>query len=280
MLVSNKKSIEDIVVEILAKSPYIKGPDLVIKINEIRPKTSKQAIYTALKFLLENEVVAKVGSEYFISRLWLNKLSKLFETQKEKEISEDAIFNLKEGESISYYFPNLLTCDTYWGHIVNILIDWVPGNCPIFIWNPHNFFIVGRNEIEKDIFKAFERKNKYGFYITRGKTELDVNFKKTWTSKFVSINTDDVISFNDFYYLNIFGDLIVEVFLNKQLVSDIDVFYSKNHEITLENKLFFKSILEKKHSVRMKISRNKSKAAKLRKKMSKNFFIPKSLIIS
>ncbi len=280
MIGSKKQSIEDIIVEILAKNPYLEGLNLVLLINKIRANTTKQAVYTALKFLLESEVVAKVGSKYFLSRLWLNKVNRLFEIQKEKEVVRDAIFDLKDKESITYHFPSLLTCDTYWGHIANLLIDWVSADCPVFIWNPHNFFVIGRNEVEKDLFKAFERNNKYGFYTTRGNTALDREFKKSWTTKHVSVNTDDTISFPNSYYLNVFGHFVIEIFIDEKLKDEIDSFYGTNEKLTPESILLFEKIISKRYPIRMKISNKNKKAIQLRKKLSKDFFIPKELKIA
>src|SRR3989344_8257020 len=120
MLISKKQGIDDLIVESLARSPYSKGPELLILINEKRPKTTKQAVYTALSGLLEDEIVAKVGVKYFLSRVWIHKIEKVF---TRKDSSKDMIFDLKDGESVSYHFPSLLVCDNYWAHIVNILSD-------------------------------------------------------------------------------------------------------------------------------------------------------------
>jgi len=277
MIESKKQSIEDIVVETLAKNPYTLGPDLLLLIQKIRPKTTKQALYSALKSLMESETVAKIGNKYFLSRLWLQKINKLFKTQKEKEIVRDVIFDLKDKESISYHFPSLLTCDTYWAHVFNLLIDWTPEDCPIFVWNPHEIFTVGRNQIEKDIFKEFQEKNKYAFFITRENSVLDLEFKKIWSNSHVSITTDDKIKFENSYYLNIFQDFIIEVYLDEKLTKEIDNFYKNNQKLNGDNIKIFENLFSKKYPVRMKISRKKEKASLLRKKLSKDFFIPKHL---
>lgn len=280
MISSNKQSVEDLIVETLAKNPYTEGPDLVLLINKLRSKTTKQAVYSALKYLTESETVAKVGNKYFLSRLWLQKINQLFKNQKEKELTRDAIFNLKEKESISYHFPSLLTCDTYWAHIFTLLTEWISKDIPVFVWNPHEIFIIGRNRIEKSCLKEFEEQNKYAFFITRGKTYLDMEFKKTWNNNYVSISTDDKLKFANNYYLNIFKDFIIEVFIDEKLMREIDNFYKNNQKLNEENIKTFEKTFQKKYPVRMKISRKNKKAILLRKKLSKDFFIPKHLKIS
>jgi len=161
MLLAQKQSIEDLVAENLAKNPYSTGPQLVAMVNKTRENTTKQAVYTALKALMESEVVAKVGHTYFLSRVWLSKVEALFQTQKERETVRDAVFDLREGESISYHFPSLLSCDTYWAHVFSMLTEWISPEVPIMIYMPHEWFVIGRAEVEKNIFKSFDDNRTY-----------------------------------------------------------------------------------------------------------------------
>ncbi len=279
MIVSKKQSIEDIIVETLAKNPYTEGPALVQLINIIRPKTTKQAVYAALKLLQSSETVAKVGNKYFLSRVWLQKIYQLFRDQKQKEIVRDAIFDLNEKESISYHFPSLLSCDTYWAHVFNLLVEQIPKNCPTFLWNPHQIFIIGRTDIEKDIFTEFERQEKHGYFIIGGNTPLDKEFKRKWTNNYVSIDINDTRLFPNTYYLNVIGDFIIGVFFSKKLAEEIEKFYHTNHSLTPQKISAFENLLSSRCPIRMKISRKKTQAGVLRKKLCKNFFIPHNIKI-
>lgn len=277
MILSKKQTIEDLIIENLAKNPYMQGIDLVKQIQNIRPKTVKQAVYAALTPLVKNEVVSKIGAKYFLSRVWLNKVTTLL--QNKKQIIKDAVFELEEKESISYHFPSLLTCDTYWAHIFDLFIEWIPANRPIVIWNPHEWFAIGRTDEESDIFKQFKIKNKFAIYSIQGKTPLDKEFRKNWTTDHVSISTGGSITYQSNYYLNIFDNIILEVFIDKKLALKIEEFYQKYEKLTPENVNEFVNLISEKYKVRMKISRNIKKASKLRKKISKDFYIAKHLII-
>lgn len=276
MILSKKQSIEDIIVETLAKNPYTEGPALVTLISKTRPKTTKQAVYTALKSLLQSETVAKVGSKYFLSRTWLQKIYKLFQAQKEKELAKDAVFELKDKQSISYHFPSLLSCDTYWAHVFNIFVEQLPKDQATFIYNPHELFVIGRSEIEQDIFTEFQKQKKHGYFVIRGNTALDKDFQKRWTSPYVAINTG-VNLFGSNYYLNTFGDFLIEVYFNKKLVDRIEKFYQENQKPSHAGTLFLEELFASKYPIRMRISHNKAKASKLRKKLAKDFYIPKEL---
>ncbi len=277
MLISNKQSVEDILIEKLARNPYIDGVSLVSQVQQTRSNTTKQAVYTALKDLKENEIVAKVKDKYFLTRIWLSKMNQLFRSKGQLE--RDAIFDLKEGESISYHFPSVFTCDTYWAHVFNLLIEWIPKERPVFVWNPHQWFAIGRIDVEKNIFKEYLVQNKKAYYLIQGKTELDKEFSKTWKNDNVSIAIGDKTSFAHNYYLNVFDDFIIEVFIDMKLANKIEGFYAAHSKATEEDIVKFENLIKQKLPVRMKISRKKDKAKLLRKKLSKTFFIPKDLNI-
>ncbi len=273
MLGTDEQNIKDLVIEEVARHPYVSGPSLVQLIETHRPNTTKQAVYLALRSLLGNEVIGKVGSKYFLSNMWLNKMDKII---KSPAGTGDAIFGLKDKESISYHFPSILVCDKYWAHLVNVLIEHIPKDSTSFIWNPHNWFIIGRAEVEKDIFEGFQSNKKYCFFTTLYTSPIDMEFKKKWANKYVSISTNNKLGFKPNYYLNVFGDFILEIFIDKKLASDIEKFYKENDKITDENAKKFQSLISKKHPIRMKVSKNTEKAEEFRKKLSKDFYIPKS----
>lgn len=279
MLLSDKQTTEDIAVEILAKSPYITGPKLLELVNKKRPDTTKQAMYFALSKLLEAETVAKAGGKYFLSQLWLQKLNRLFDLKKSVTEKRDAIFDLKDRESINYNFPTLLSCDTYWAHIYSILTDWIDSKCGIFMWEPHHWFIIGRSEVEREILKDYTHKKKRAFFAIAGSQLLDQQFKKEWRNEFIAVNIADKNAFAQNYYLHIFDDFIIEVYLDKELTKKIDEFYKNNTDLKQENKETFEQVVSVKAKVRMKISRNKSKSATLRRRLSKDFYIPEEIKI-
>ena len=274
MLLAHKQSVEDLVAESLAKNPYSTGPQLVALVNKTRENTTKQAVYTALKALIESEVVAKVGHTYFLSRVWLTKVNELFKEQKERALVRDAVFDLREGESISYHFPSLLSCDTYWAHVFSMFTEWIDPSIPIMIYMPHEWFVIGRAEVEKDIFKGFEDNKKLALFTIGDSSPLDMQFKREWKSPFVQTHLTDVNLFERNYHVHIFGDFLIEVFIAEELAQDIDGFYATNSTLSLERVAEFEKLVTKKLPVRMKISRKPAKAARLRKQLSKNFYLP------
>jgi len=279
MLLTQKQGIDDLIVTELAKNPYSTVPVRLKRVQKHRPTTTKQAVYVALKALLASEAVSKVGSTYFLSRVWLGKINHLFETQKEKEADHDAVFDLGEKESISYHFPNLLTTDTYWAHIFDILLDWIPKETPIAVWMPHEWFAIGRIEVERNLFNEHIARQKFMCLTVGGMTALDKTFKREWENKYVPVHTTNQKLFPRRYYVHVFGGFLIEVFVAEELAKEIDVFYTQHETLGEAEIAFFEKLITERSPVRMKISRNKKKAAILRKRLMRDFYLPEGMRI-
>ncbi len=279
MILTKNKSIEDLVVEFLAKNPYITGPNLVDLVQSKRSHTTKQAVYAALRLLAQSEAIAKAGGKYYVSRVWIQRVYELFDIQKKRELIGESVFALKEGKSFSYKYPNLAVCDTYWAHLFKLLTDWIPAQYPIFAWHPHPIFSIWRRDIEVSIFAEFERENKYCYFISGGNTRLDQQWKRTWGNKCVALNNDIKSTFPNNYFLNVFQDFVIEVHVDQRLANLIDKFFQKYQKLDEKNTTEFESYFDRPYPVRIKISRKKKKAALLRKKLAKDFYIPKHLKI-
>jgi hypothetical protein len=272
MIISSKASIEDLIIEALAKSPYSTGIELIAYIQKVRSVT-KPAIYIALKFLIKSEIVSKVDTTYFLSRVWINKVNNLL--QNKKDIVEDVIFTLGEGKSIRYQFPSLLICDTYWAHVFNLLVEWIPKDCPIVAWYPHQIFGVTRDEHEADIISLIKKSGKLALFAIDGSTSLDQKFKREWQQDHLSITTGSKARYSQNQFINVFGDILIEIFMDNKLSQAIELFYQENKELTTENVKAFEDIIAAPHKIRMKISRSKKKSSAIRKKIARDFYIPK-----
>jgi len=134
--------------------------------------------------------------------------------------------------------------------------------------------IVGRNKEEQEIFKLLRKHRKISLYSIVGKTALDKHFKKHFSFENLKINIGCRFSFKENYYLNIFHNFILEIYLDTKLVEKIEKFYQENTDMSLAKMKEFERLIKQKYPIRMKISRNIKKARKLRKQLSKDFYLP------
>ena len=274
MLFSRRKNIEDIIVEELISNPYQTGPKLVEKTSIIRKEsTPKQSVYAALKILMKEEIVVKTGINYFVSKLWKEKVLDALMSSSDGE--KDPIFDLKDGDFINYKFPSLLVCDKYWAHLFKILTEQLPSGENIFVWNPHEWFVIGRSKEEQQVFEKLKKENVTAFYSINGKTNLDKEFKRKFSSTHLRINIGNNSFHKNNYYVNVFGDYIIEVIIDGELAEKIEDFYIKYQELSFARIQIFENLVSQRFTIKMKLSRKKNKAEKIRRKLSKDFYIPK-----
>jgi hypothetical protein len=113
----------------------------------------------------------------------------------------------------------------------------------------------------------------YGFLGIKHQTPYDVEFKKEFQNEYLQI----AFSEQGADYQTIFADYIITTRISKQTTEKIEEVYKISNTLEELEENLQKIGIEKK-KVKLIIERNKEKAKKLRKKMSKDFFVPQELI--
>lgn len=270
MLFSNKEDVDEKIIRYLLEKPatvkVLKGLFARDSIN-----ITIQGIYKSLRSLVEKEVIIKRSSMYSISEDWrtvsLNKLNK-----------SSNLFELSEGESISFELKSLVHLDQQWKNVVLPLQEDSPGE-PSFLYNPHEIWLhlsESRKESEKMYYDGFIKNKSYAFHSIGGDTIHDKMIKKELQSEYMQMVVG-VAFFPNTDYLIVFSDYMVKTKVSKTLANEIEKCYLESSDTAkLENKLQKIGIEKKK--IKLIIERNKNKAKLLRKKMSREFYIPQELI--
>jgi hypothetical protein len=150
---------------------------------------------------------------------------------------------------------------------------------PIFFYNFHYIWLhlsESRKQSELSYYASIAENRNHAFSLVGSKSAYDIEVKKKLQNEFVqwAVGTEH---FSKTDYVTVFSDYIITTRMSSRLASEIEECYNDNYNITsLESKLQKIGIEKKK--VRLIIERDKEKAKKLRKKLSKEFFVPKELI--
>jgi hypothetical protein len=272
-------SIEALVIDCLREGKMT-GPEIVSFVASKRAGATKQAVYLALRVLMHNEVVVHFKQSYRISDLFLDKVIGYFDYLKSGEAQKtnsEPFLNLSDGDSISYSFKTPYVTDTFWAHAFAVLTSYTPNEVPIVIYNPHEWFIYAHTESEQKVLEAIIKQGKYAFFTIGTKTSADAQAKKYFTSPHTQYFINDSIkgSLPSNYYLNIFDDYIIEVWLDDKITKNIDAWYEGVAEVTQNDIEKIESIVQQKGRTKMRISRNKKRAQRLSKQFIKNFYMPK-----
>ncbi len=270
-----QQKIEDLILEVLSNGAE-NTKSLIEKIKLVRKNTSKQAIYKSLKNLKENEVIIHSKEQVSLSSVWLKRLSDFVEKTRLKYQTENSpninFIGLKQGEKVSYTFKNFEATDMFWAHAFDVLSDITPVTSPIFLYNPHEWFLLARTESETYLFNRLAKIGKKLFLFAGNKTTLDLYVAKYFDGKITNYFASDTKLFSkQNYYVNIFDDFLIEVWLDPKVSEAIDQFYKGTKDFDENAKKKLLEIIRHGGRNKLVINRNKRKADKIRNMFSKFF---------
>jgi hypothetical protein len=278
MRASQGKTIEDIIIGLLQRGP-INTLELIKLVREKRPKTTKQGIYLALRNLAKEEIAVLHNKQASLNIRWIKRMRHFFAITEQSYIEDDSgkgnFISLKVGEKVEYSFADSATTDLFWWDALYILSELYTGDEPIYIYNPHEWFLIARKESEVEAIKEITKKHR--LLLTAGnRTPLDKSVSKYFDgNKGQYYMSEKSLFVKSNYYFNIVGDFIIEVWLDKQIAAKIDeVYSSKLREDDAKTELI--KIINGKGRSKLRISRNAKKAEKLKLLTRKYFYIPKS----
>jgi hypothetical protein len=278
MNIINPKRLEDLIVNLLMDGERATTELLsVIRIN--RKNTTKQGFYAALRKLKADEVILVYRKAVSLNTAWIKKMHEAFEIIEKTYTTDHKSFDvldLEEKESISYAFSNIKNLDIFWGHSQNILIHNSQTSEPVYSYDPHYWFYIARKETEKELLKEIVAQKRQFLMTVAGQAKLDKIIKTDFNNDFLqySYNKDLFKKKNNNYYITVIGDYITEVFLDEQISKEIDQLYKTDLDVEKASGIL-KNLLDKKGKSKIKISKNKTRAQKLKTKMGKDFYVIK-----
>lgn len=273
MIFSNKETIKDLIIKYLLINNYSveELQDILKKKENI--EVSIFGLYKILRNLKREEgSVVKVGKNYSVSEEWKKKVLESMTANTSNDIKLD------EGEKIDFKFKSLINLDFYWKNLV--LSFHIKNDFPIYLYAKHQFWMMlnnNREKSEKEYINYFNKEKILAIYSIPGNDVFDKLFKKKFSSDYVKINTNEENLLANNQQLAIFDDYIIITVIPKNIQNKIDEYYKKENDINTLKEKIEKLHIENKNA-RLIVERNKKKAKMLRKKLSKNFFIPKDLI--
>jgi hypothetical protein len=277
MSINEPKNISEFILKSLQNGP-ISLVDLVEKIRNLRPKTTKQAVYSAIRSLTKDEIVVTYKGVASLSLTWLNAMTDYFDNARinfiKGEYSKGNFIDLADKEKIKYYFNDPIKTDVFWSHALYLLVEKHDNGLPVYIYNPHEWFLLIKHEHEKKIFERIVQKGHRLLLTTGCDTYLDkyvrIDFNNDQLQYFAR---EKPLFMKNNYYINIIGDFLIEVWLDQKMSDEIDLFYQKTTAWDEKNKAELMKIIQTEGRVKLTISRNRKKAMKIRNSLKRSFII-------
>lgn len=272
-----EKTIEDLIVEIVKT-----GPCGTVRLLELLQKKrsglTKQGFYKSLRSLKTKEIVVIRNKVVSLSHVWISKMSRFFDEARKVysiETQGEDFLLLKDGEKVSYTFKTPAQTDMFWGHAFSVLSEHTEER-NILLFNPHEWFLLARNKEETSLFEELSNKNKNLFILVGNNTKLDIFAKTYLTKEKQEYHTLEKSPFEKpNYYVNIFGDFVIEALLDEKTSEKINQFYKETNIFDDDAKNKIKEIVSKKGKDKFIISKNHRKAEKIRNLFKKYFHLPK-----
>lgn len=269
MLFSKKEVLEDRIIRLLlGNNQTVKSLRKHLEKEDIC--VSIQAIYKALRMLTNEEITIKHSTDYSLNEEWRRNISERFDTKKEP-------LALSEGESIRFDLNSLVSLDQKWKNIVLPLQDKFKG-IPVFSYNPHEIWIhlsKSREKSELEYYKSFEKNRTMFYALSGGKTKHDLEIAKLLKNSYVKTSTG-YMPFPNTEYPLIINDYIITTKITLKMSTKIENIYNMSISVS-ELKHELQTIGIEKVRLKVIIERNKEKAKKLRKRIAKDFHVPKEL---
>lgn len=274
-----KQSLEYAVITHLQLQSWI-IVELIEELKKSRPRLTKQAVYQVIRKLRKSEIVIVTSKRISLSSVWVDRMHEFFTAAKYayegisgNDSLTETFLRMEDGDRIVYEFKNPASTDIFWGHASNILRSIMSPNTPMLIYEPHNWFILARESVEKEIMNRSAAEGHPFYVYVPATTPLD-KYAKSLFTKPHSTYLQNVHYFKENFYVNTHGDYIIEVVIDPKTQAEIDNFYNTYTAWSSEAESEIKRIVSHMHGRnKLTISRNAKKAEKYRRIFKKYFLI-------
>ncbi len=266
MNLTKPETTEERIISLLLKNS-LSGVELLEILDVSGKKITKQALYSVLRKLIQDEIVVKHAKMFSISRLWLKNMANMFTSAQDRygiELEKNDFLSLHEGDKISYTFKNPYEADQFWGHAFDILIDKTPLEIPIVLYNPHQWFLLVRKDSEYQLLERISKEGKKLHNHVGSSNALDRYVEKYFNLPGLQyvMNEQGYFEARN-YYINIFNNYIIEVYIDEKVAEEIDRFYEQYTDFDKIAEKKLQSIVSQ-GKTKLIISLNTKKADRLR----------------
>lgn len=274
MILGKPTTTEEYIIEILGERP-LRGPALNAAVNQQKGETTKQAVYAALRNLIDQEIVTKTGTVYTLNRVWLQKLHSFSRqhidvaTQKQHQ----TILDFQDGDSVTYKFKDPNAMDVMWGHLYDLVYDVSDQYQVIVNHHPHEWLILARTETEQYWLRRFEDDKKLLLFNIGGNTPIDKQFKSEYQSDFIKINNGVDYGLRPNEYLAVVGDYVFNISVEHAFEQAVDELFQASASVA-DIKAPIRELAKQKYTSKLKLSKNSKKAIKWRQTFANDYAIP------
>jgi DNA-binding PadR family transcriptional regulator len=262
--------IEEIILQAALIKPGISTEDLIKRVAQKRGGVTKQGVYRVLRKLKKEGKVVVYRSSASINALWLERLRSAISGQTGRSLFGD-LGVMKEGERIVIEGKSLAGTDDLWSEAFINVENKTGTKHPLYLYNPHNWTILLRPETDELHIDRLGTKGRQVFLSIGGRTALDRETVRITSRTKVHCSISSTLRTAD--YIAVLGDHIFLIKLSRKGKNLMDDIFRKN--ILTEKAMREIGEVSSRISAKIFIERDAKKARVLKKKIARDFFIPK-----
>lgn len=268
-----RHGLEGLIIEHLRHGP-LSAATLLEHLYVARPKTTKQGMYAVVRKLVRDEVMVKQGTMLSLNATWVSVLEAFVSSARLAYAAREFdgnISSMQDGDRLSYRLKSANATDVFWDHALQLLISALPGET-FLAYDPHCWFFLARNASERALRDAVMRGGGRYLVLVGSALPLDRALRDEFDGNRSQYHMLDETPYpGREYYVNVVGDYVVEVWLDKERTAAIDALYERESSFSSHAADELRDIIHAEGRSKLVISRNRRKARVIRNLFQKYF---------
>lgn len=270
-----KETVEEAIVTLL-RARELKGSQLHAALARRGHTVSYQAVFNALKKLLQQEVVLKKKTYYGLNYVWLKRLAQ-FSSATRPAPGVAPLFpieDMSEGDRVTYNFDNLNKAGAFWMHVHQILLDSLKPRQVAVLYSTVEWTSLVREAQDTEWARTAAKTDKLTLFAIGRANAHDRAYKSQHESGNLIIQVGKSYGFHSGYYLNVFNDFVVELTVPTSVGDQLEALFAA----AMDSKVLANNLLDSglnASPVQLVIKKNHTHAHRLFKKIAKDFYIPR-----
>ncbi|HEY5221201.1 MAG TPA: hypothetical protein VIJ29_03625 [Candidatus Paceibacterota bacterium] len=262
--------IEEIVLELFLGDRKISIEELIRRVDQRRRGVTKQGVYRVLRKLKRDGKIVIYKSSVSMNTLWIEKLRSMTKGLSGASMFGD-LSSLKKEEKVTIEGKGLTETDALWSEAFINIENKISAKHPLYLYNPHNWTILAQPETDRIHADRLRYKQRPIFLSIGGRTLLDKETVRLASQEKIHCSLSSL--FRSPHSIAIIGDYILSVKLSQKGSVSLDrIFreYSSPSEAVRAIRAIGGGIKAK-----IFIENDPTKAKGLKKKIARDFFVPK-----
>ena len=262
--------IEEMVLELLLGARKVSVEELIKRVGQRRGGATKQGVYRVLRKLKRDGKIVIYKSSVSINTLWIEKLRSMT-----RDLSGSSMFNdlssLKEEEKVVIEGRGLAETDALWSEAFINIENKISAKYPLYLYNPHNWTILVQPETDRMHADRLRHKQRPIFLSIGGRTALDKETVRLASLEKIHCSLSSL--FRVPHSIAIIEDYVISVKLSQKGSASLDKVF-RECSFPSEAVRAIKAISGG-MKAKIIIENDPAKAKGLKKKIARDFFVPK-----